>query len=399
MSSSPFTGRDLRQFEGEPSTIAATADQYEKLGAAMSRTAATLRDIGSGQISKGTEELKEDAAQLESELRQAGMRYEGTGTALAPYATALETAQSWYLSNHSALESAEADYRSALADQQEARSTPTSPTTDFDQQAEDLADAARAVDATSDIREDLWRAFDSAFADWEDAFNRAADGVADAIEAAGNDDDFWGTVSDVVSIIGSAVIVIAIAALFVASSPWSAILIIGGIALSAAHLAGNIYLHANGKASLSDVMWSVFGLATAGVGGLASRSIALATKANGGAALLTASQSASRFPGFTSGVRAQSMPQLGGFVNPFSRLARGQEWASLSQWGDDLSLWTAKSDSRTATYASEWADIVVDSLPRIGGAGVAAVTSWSAGLAGGVYNSLVNVFDEPSVRP
>lgn len=366
----------------------------------MSRTAATLRDIGAGQISKGTEELKEDAAQLESELRQAGMRYEGTGTALAPYATALETAQSWYLSNHSALDSAEADYRSALADQQEARSTPTSPTTDFDQQAEDVADAARAVDAISDIREDLWRAFDSAFADWEDAFNRAADGVADAIEAAGNDDDFWGTVSTALEYLGYAVILIAVAALFVASSPWSTILIIGGIALSAAHLAGNIYLHANGKASLSDVMWSVFGLATAGVGGLASRSIALATKANGGAALLTASQSASKFPGFTNGVRTRKLPQLNGHVSPFSVLARGPEWAALKAWGTQVTYWGASgSGPRSGTAALEWAEYVLDVVPKIGVAGATAQATWWGSVLGGSWSSPINPFYSSTGQP
>lgn len=387
MSSSPFTGNELRQFDGTPETIASTAEQYKTLGAAMKRTADTLRDIAASQISQGTEKLREDAENIESDLRQAGVRYEGTGTALAPYATALETARLWYTTNHAALEAAETSYNTAVADQQEAM---WSPTADAEQHSEDLRDAANAVDSASEAREDLWRAYDSAFAAWEEAFDTAADGVADAMDAADNDDGFWGAIADVLGVIGYAIIAIAVVALFVVSSPWSTVLLAATLALSAIHLAGTIYLYANGKASLSDVLWSTFGLVTAGVGGLAARSIRLATAANGGQSLLNASQSASRLPVFASGVRTSSMPGLGGFVNPFSTLARGSQWASLNRWGNALADWTARSGPRSATIADAWADAVVSAVPRIGGAGVTSVGSWVAGVAGGVYSSPIN---------
>lgn len=396
MSSSPFTGNELRQFEGTPDTIAATAEQYKTLGAAMKRTADTLRDIADSQISQGTEKLKEDAENLESDLRQAGVRYEGTGTALAPYATALETARLWYTRNHAALEAAETSYTTALADQQEAV---WSPTTDADQHSEDLRDAANAVNAASEAREELWQAYDSVFAAWEEAFDTAADGVADAMDAADNDDGFWGAIATALEYIGYAIIAIAVVALFVVSSPWSTILLAATLALSAIHLTGTIYLYANGKASLSDVLWSTFGLVTAGIGGLASRSIRLATAANGGESLLSASQSASRLPVFASGVRTSSMPGLGGFVNPFSTLARGPEWAALNRWGNALADWTARSGPRSATIADAWADAVVSAVPRIGGAGVTSVGSWVAGVAGGVYSSPTNPFYYSFGRP
>lgn len=396
MSSSPFTGNELRQFEGTPDTIAATAEQYKTLGAAMKRTADTLRDIADSQISQGTEKLKEDAENLESDLRQAGVRYEGTGTALAPYATALETARLWYTRNHAALEAAETSYTTALADQQEAM---WSPTTDADQHSEDLRDAANAVNAASEAREELWQAYDSVFAAWEEAFDTAADGVADAMDAADNDDGFWGAIATALEYIGYAIIAIAVVALFVVSSPWSTILLAATLALSAIHLTGTIYLYANGKASLSDVLWSTFGLVTAGIGGLASRSIRLATAANGGESLLSASQSASRLPVFASGVRTSSMPGLGGFVNPFSTLARGSEWAALNRWGNALADWTARSGPRSATIADAWADAVVSAVPRIGGAGVTSVGSWVAGVAGGVYSSPTNPFYYSFGRP
>jgi len=396
LSRSPFTGHELRQFEGSPETIAETATQYKTLGAAMKRTADTLRDIASSQVSQGTDKLKEDAESIESDLRKAGIRYEGTGKALEPYATALETARSWYTNNHEALEAAEASYNSAVTDQSELL---WGPSTDAEEHSKDLGDAAKAVEAADDARDPLWRAYDSTYDAWEQAFNTAADGVADAMDSADNDDGFWGAIADVLAIIGYAIIVIAVVALFVVSSPWSTILLATTLALSAIHLTGTIYLYANGKASLSDVLWSTFGLVTAGAGGLAARSIRLATAANGGQGLLSASQSASRLPVFASGVRTASMPQLGGFVNPFSTLARGSEWAALSRWGTALADWTARSAPRSATIADAWADVVVQSVPKIGGAGVTSVGSWVAGIAGGVYSSPINPFYYSFGRP
>jgi len=384
VSSSPFTGHELRQFAGVPETIADTAEQYKTLGDAMKRTADTLRDIASSQISQGTDKLKEDSEKIESDLRQAGVRYSGTGAALAPYAAALETARSWYTGHHEALTSAETAYNDAVSDQQKAV---WAPSTDGDQHDKDVTAANKAVEAASGDRDSLWRAYDSAYSAWEEAFDKAADGVADAIDKADNDDSFWGWIAKAIEIIGYALIVIAIAALFVVSSPWSTILLVGTLALSAIHLAGTIYLYANGKASLSDVLWSAFGLVTAGVGGLAARSIKLATVANGGEGLLSASQTASKLSVFAKGVRTQSMPGLGGFVNPFSTLARGPEWAALNKWGTALSDWTARTGPRSATIADAWANVVVDSVPKIGGAGYAAVGSWFAGVGGGLYSA------------
>jgi hypothetical protein len=394
MSSSPFTGHELRQFDGEPETIAATAAQYETLGAAMKRTADTLRDIASSQISQGTDKLKSDAEDIESDLRQAGIRYEGTGKALAPYATALETARAWYTQNHQALESAESSYNAAISAQNEKM---WAPSADPEQQAQDLEDAAKAVDAASDAREDLWRAYDSAYAAWEEAFDKAADGVADAMDKADNDDGFWAGISEVLTWIGRAIIVLAVVALFVVSSPWSGILLAATLALSAIHLTGTIYLYANGKANLSDVLWSAFGLVTAGAGGLAAR--ALKPVAEGGKGLLAASQTASKLPVFASGVRTASMPRLGGFVNLFSTLARGSEWAALNKWGTALADWTAKSGPRSATIADAWADAVLEAVPKIGGAGITAQGSWWGGVVGGLFSDRANPFGFSFGRP
>lgn len=386
---SPYTGNALEQFAGAADVIAATAEQYKALGDAMKTTADTLRDITESQISMGTDRLKEDAEKLEGDLRQAGVRYSGTGNALAPYATALDTAQEWYRRNNAAVSAAERSYLEADSTFTSLLTAPSYGQEAGDDRAEEMGDAQRALEGAEDERRDQWQAFDSVYSVWEDAFDTAADGIAEAMDAADNDDGKWDWLTDALKILGYVIIVLAIAALFVVSSPWSSILLAATLALSAVHLAGTIYLYANGKASLSDVLWSTFGLVTAGIGGLAARSIRLATAANGGAGLLQASQTASRLPVFASGVRTFSMPGLlsTGRLNPFSVMARGSEWAALSQWGPRLAQWTASSGPRGGTIASAWADVVVSATPNISGAGITAVGSWAAGIAGGVYSS------------
>lgn len=93
------------------------------------------------------------------------------------------------------------------------------------------------------------------------------------------------------------------------------------------------------------------------------------------------------------------MPSLGGFVNPFSTLARGSEWAALNRWGNALADWTARSGPRSATIAGAWADAVVTAVPKIGGAGATSVGSWIAGVLGGAYSSPANPFYYSFGRP
>lgn len=394
MSSSPFTGHELRQFAGEPDTISKTADQYKTLGDAMKTTADTLRDIGESQISKGTDKLKSDAESIESDLRQAGVRYAGTGAALTPYATALETARTWYTAHHQEVENAENNYQTAYAKHQ---STLFSPGPTDDNGDSDVTTTAKTLENASDDRDTQWRAYDSVYSTWKTAFDTAADGVADAMDQADNDDSFWDKIAFALEILGYVLVVIAVVALFVVASPWAEILLATTIALSALHLAGTVYLYANGKASLSDVLWSAFGLVTAGAGAIAGRVVAAGAKA--GPEVLAASKAASKLPVFAKDVRTFSMPTLGGFVNPFSTLARGSEFASLSRWGTDLAEWTARSGPRSATIASAWADVVLESVPKLGGAGVTAVTSWIAGVAGGIYSSPRDPFYVSFGRP
>ncbi len=382
-------GNDLRQFAGTPETIATTAADYKALGASMETTADTLHDIGESQISLGTNRLKEDAEALEGDLRKAAVRYGQTGTALEPYAPALEAAQSAYTAHQAAIRDAMDVYRAALNELMS-----PAPTTDDDD--DDGETPAQAAEAAEEALREAWQPFDTAFATWEEAYERAADLVAEAMDAADNDDGKWDWIADALKIIGYVIIVLAVVALFVVSSPWAAIILAATIGLSALHLAGTVYLYANGKATLSDVLWSAFGLVTAGAGGLLSRGVS--TAAASGDDLLNASRLAQDLPVFTRGARGFTMPRLpsGLSVNPFSTLMRGQSWAVLNRWGGSLSQW-AQTPARSGTIAAAWGEMVVEAVPRISATGWASLGNWVAGIGGGLYTS--SPFYTPTGRP
>ncbi|WP_065572034.1 hypothetical protein [Microbacterium oleivorans] len=374
-------GHELRQFAGQPDVIIATAADYTSLGEAMATTADTLRDIGDSQISLGTDRLKSDAEKLEGDLRKAAVRYEQTGTALEPYGPALAEARHAYDIHHAAIDAAMQAYRTAFNESL----APASPL-DTDAEADDGPTPADRLDDAEEELRAAWQPFDTAFALWEEAYEKAADGVAQAMDAADNDDGKWDWIADALRIIGYAIVVLAVVALFVVSSPWSTILLATTIALSAVHLAGTAYLYANGKATLSDLLWSAFGLVTAGAGGILARGVNAA--AAPGSRILSASNIAQDLPVFTRGARGFSMPRLpsGLSVNPFSTLMRGQSWSILNKWGGSLTQW-ASTPARSGTIAAAWGDMVVEAVPRIGARGWASLGNWIAGTGAGVFTS------------
>ena len=383
-------GNELRQFAGNPEIIEKTAGDYKTLGEAMATTADTLRDIADSQISMGTNRLKEDADKLEGDLRKAAVRYEETGIALEPYGPALADARHAYTTHRGAITVAMEAYRTAL----NASFAPVTPTPDAP--ADDGPTPAETLEAAEQDLRDAWKPFDTAFSTWESAYEKAADGVAEAMDAADNDDGKWDWIADALKIIGYAIIVLAVAALFVVSSPWSSIILAATITLSAVHLAGTAYLYANGKASLSDVLWSAFGLVTAGAGGLLARGVNAAARP--GSSILNASNLAQDLPVFTRGARGFSMPRIpsGLSVNPFSTLMRGQSWAVLNKWGGNLTQW-ASTPARSGTIAAAWGDMVVEAVPKIGARGWASLGNWIAGTGGGVFTS--TPFYTPVGRP
>ncbi|MFV0405462.1 MAG: hypothetical protein ACK5LN_01355 [Propioniciclava sp.] len=372
-------GNRLQQFAGDPTGIGNTALSYQTLGQAMENTAETLQDIGDSQISKGTDRIKEDASSIEIDLRQAAIRYEQTGAALAPYATALEIAQIAYQTCEQPIEIAMAEYRTALNEVAMPSTPPLTPSA-----PEEAAAANAALRAAEEALREAWQPFDTAFTAWEEAYEEAAEGVTAAIEAAGNDDGIWDAIECVLDLIGYALVVLAILGLFL-SGPAGWAVLIATLALAAIHLTGTLYLYANGKAGLSDVLWSAFGLLTAGAG----VGLKLFQAAPSGTTLLQNARSASALPSFTSGLRSFSMPRIPSAlrVNPFSRMLRGDSWAVLNQWGPRLAAWASKP-RRMGTIAAQWANAIETSAPKISPLAWVSLGNWVAGIASSIFTSL-----------
>lgn len=371
-------GYELTQFAGDPADIETQARAIKRLGRRMELTAEALTEIADSDVnkSKGTDALAEDADAVKGDLAKAAIRYTGTGEALLPYAAALEKARNWYTANAESVRDAETEYQSA---RNELASAPGIPVTEEAQA--DREDAQTAVENAEGPRNEWWDAYETVFEDWEDAYEKAADGIRDAIDAADNDDGWFDFVADVLTWVGRALVVLAVVALFVVAQPWATIIFAATVALSAVHLAGTIYLYANGKASMSDVIWSGIGLATCGLGPALSRlgrgALPLADDVAAGAAQTV---------GPRLGTRIANMP--GAFSrHGLTSLLRGTDAARLLSFGDDL----ANLGSKLGKPGLAGLGGVTQALAKGASVNVPAVANFFTGL--GVGSGSDSVFD------
>ncbi|QCR20117.1 hypothetical protein [Agrococcus sp. SGAir0287] len=321
---SPRFQYPLEQFDGEPGALRTTAQAFVDLGATMGSTADALQDVADSDVhrSMGTDALAEEAEGVVEDLRKAAIRYAGTGEALLPYAAELLEARLWYVRNADELRTAETAHQQALLDRDSALMSPV------EDQADAVSEAQSAIDAVEGTRDALWTQWETVVDDWSSAYETAADGIAEAMDAADNDDSWWDAISDALTIIGWVIVVLAVVALFVVAKPWASIIFWSAMALSAIHLAGTVYLYANGKKSMSDVLLSAFGLVTLGMGGVFTRA------APGLSTLDEVSTIARLAPNAPAGVT-----RLPSILSPRSALVGiqyGDDVARLSQYADDL---------------------------------------------------------------
>lgn len=338
-------GRELQQFDGSPTTIETDAQQLKDLGAQMEATAESLKEIADSEIhqSKGTTALAEQADEVRGDLAKAAIRYAGTGEALYPYGDALRTAREWYTANAESVRAAEEAYQSAKQEYDSALGAVEGGDTGA---ASDVVDSQGVMTSAKEERDALWEKFDTVFDEWEDAYDKAADGVAEAMDEADNDDSWWDKVSNFLAVLGWVIVALAVLAIFVVAQPWAAILL-GAIAvLSAVHLAGTIYLYANGKKSLSDVIWSGVGLLTCGVGGALMKFgksalpamddiVKLATTTTGPRISNTISQMPGIFSrhGITALTRGDDAARMLSFLDDVAKLGNGIDNTLLSKFG------------------------------------------------------------------
>lgn len=369
---SPRFQYPLEQFEGSPTTLRRTAQRFVDLGAAMDTTADALADVADSDVhrSMGTDALAEQAEDVVEDLRKAAIRYAGTGDALLPYAEALLEARNWYTRNADDLRAAELAYQQALADRDAATMNP-----DVEAQADAASDAQAAIDAVEGTRDSLWTQYETVVDDWSTAYERAAEAeaVSEAMDEADNDDVRRQVLTDTLALIGW---ILAVVAVFVVSQPWATIIFAMAMTLSVIHLAGTIFAYANGQASMSDILMSVFGLVTLGAGGLLSRGAP--------AALGTIDEFAhiARLgPGAPAGV--SQLPSLLSPRNAWLALQRGDEVARLAQYGDDLVRLAGEGSSLTRTLGLMIGGDVAALGPNLGAA-VQTLVIEAIGVAGNV---------------
>lgn len=348
---SPEGGHELRPLEGNPEDIWTRGDAWVKLGLVMERTAEELTAIGDSSVhkSKGTEKLAEMASESADDLEAAGVRYRETGKALRTYANALETAQSWLRRNLESVERAELDYQAARDAKAEAISSRDSldttwpwedDPTDAQRTAADneVSSATTALTTATTTRNELWTEFDQVFTTWSDAYDDAVDDIQQAMDTAGNNDGFWEFVDSALDVIGIVLIVLSVIALII-GAPLTGLLglVILGLTLLVVGL--TLLQFAFGKATLSDVAWSLVGLLPFGIGKILSRGApVLSTVVRGGRSVVTTAirsglprLSLLRPTTWTSPLRSLvapvrswlALPRPSLFVNPFRSITMG----------------------------------------------------------------------------
>jgi len=358
---SPNTGYELRQLEGSAADIVTRGNGLQTLASTMETTAGHLKNISDSSVhkSKGTDKLAEMAEEAHGDLADAAVRYRGTGKSLATYGAALATAQTWLRVNMDDVERAELAYRAALSAKAEADWSETvagnlaagapdddALTTAATRAESAASDAASALTSAEAQRDEMWQAFDDVFGDWSDAYDEAVAGIENAIESADNNDGFWEFVDALLDAIAIVLVVLSIIALVI-GAPLAGILGTILLVLAATSLLLTTLQFAFGRASLSDVGWSVIGLLPFGIGKLLSRGVpALGPVVQNGRGAVTAAIRAGlprfsllRPTTWTSPLQSVfapvrswlALPKPGMFTNPASAIRLGgSETAQVS---------------------------------------------------------------------
>ncbi|GAA5035281.1 hypothetical protein ACFQRL_00655 [Microbacterium fluvii] len=297
---SPEGNHELRWLEGTPGSIWQRGDDWVKLGTTMDSTADDLTAIADSDAckSKGTDKLAELAGETAGDLKKAATRYVDTGRELRTYADALDTAQTWLSRNLASVEAAERDYQSALDAKDDAVSAKSSldhqwPWEDDPTPAETAAAADAVSDATARVgtakthRDAMWTEFDQVFEAWEEAYDDAVGGIQKAMDTAGNNDGFWEFVDDALFVISVVLVVLSVVALII-GAPLVGLLGLAILALTVVSIGLTLLKFAYGRATLSDVAWSLVALIPFGVGKLLSRGAPiLSNVVSGGRSVVT----------------------------------------------------------------------------------------------------------------
>lgn len=254
---------------GDPAAVRSQATYYSDMAQTILDEANRLATLGQDDelVGKYKESLQEELGDLSDEVRKAHGRYDGVGTALKPFATALDTArsESWgalqdAVTAHNAQASADA--------MPNPQATDGKPLTDAQK-----ADQRSRTTAINNANAALTRAktrLSNALADLNSAGKKAAGIIKDHSDDDLKDHHHWWDVvvkiiKVIVEIANYVVIALAIISLFI---PGLDLII---FAITAAILLTDTILAATGNGSWLDVAVDVIALATLGFGGSLAR--------------------------------------------------------------------------------------------------------------------------------
>ena len=276
---------DSDPVSGDPAAVRSEANYYSNMAETIKQEAARLKSLGEdGElVGKYKKSLQEELGDLSDEVGKAHKRYDAVGTALKPYATALDEArtESWGALNDAVTAD---DALSKANAQPTAKPANGKPLTAAQKTANSSKSTAvtNANDALSRAKTRLSNALGALDTAAKKAVGLINDGKDDSLK---DHHHWWDVVVKIVKVLveiaNYVVIVLAIVALFI---PGLDVIV---LAISLAILAADTLLAATGNGSWLDVAVDVFALATLGAGrGLAragergaERAVTGATKA------------------------------------------------------------------------------------------------------------------------
>ncbi len=348
-------------------------DRVEQLGRHYRKVAATIRDAATKlrrladhheMRSEAVDSIRSNAHKVADDITRAHERYDGVGQALVGYAPQLRDAQ---VESVAALRQAQ----DAVAAQASANRVAAAAQTRIDTAPEkadttaDQGDQRRAhatAEAAGDALAAARRRLDAATEARDAAAQRAIGGINDVKNSGDLNDSWWDNwgakvvkvivkVADAVAVVCG---VLALVSLLIPVIGPVLAAMFGTVALAAGlvSLAGNLALAPTGYAEWSDVVWSVAGVVSFGIGRAAIAGLRVSVKGARGAARMAAGRWAGQSPAIRGATglsrsrgSSKAIEEMLGTRTPMSRNAAerlvqtsaGQKYApSFADFGRNL---------------------------------------------------------------
>jgi hypothetical protein len=386
----PLAGGD--PVPGDPDRVEQLGRHYRKVAATIRDAATKLRQLAdhNDMKSDAVDAVRSNAHKVADDITRAHERYDGVGQALVGYAPQLRDAQvesvaALRQAQDAAAAQASAD-RVAAAAQARIDTAPENADATADQG--DHRRALAAADAAGDALATARRRLDAAIETRDVAAQRAIAGINEVKNSGDLNDSWWDNwgakvvkvivkVADAVAVVFG---VLALVSLLIPVIGPALAAILGTIALAGGliSLAGNLALAPTGYAERSDVVWSMLGALSFGVGRAAVAGLKVSVKGARGAARMAAGRWAGQSPAVREAAglsrsrsSAKAIEEILGTRTPMSRISAqrlvnastGQKYApSLGEFGRNLRAMPGEFSNNVRTVRSAGWSGTVDAL-------------------------------------